>query len=128
MKLQQNLTETPTAELELRPEVRQRLETVLSVYADLQEQIAELTRQADLERSKLGKLLNDHGYDKVATDTHALTWIRGAKMAARLDKTKLLAQGVTPKQIDAATVPGGTKKDYFQIRAKNTQSSGPIDE
>jgi len=124
MTIAPELTETLTGEPQIAPAVRQRLEVWLSVYNDLKEQIALLEAQADAEKAAMGTLLEDAGIDKANIDGQPLAWIRDAKNPGRLDKVKLMAQGATQKQIDAATVGGGTKKPYLQIRAKNGQNEG----
>ncbi len=117
------LEDKPLAELELSPTIRRTLEACLSTYATLTADAKLLQEQADLEKSKIGKLLADHGYDRVKTDEFSLTWVRGST-TSKLEPNKLIAQGVTLAQLDAATVTK-PRKDYFQIRGKSERRSDP---
>jgi hypothetical protein len=113
--LQQTVTQT--TDLQLRPEQRLRLEAALDTYTLLKTDIALLTEQMEIEKSKIGKVLADYGVDKAQTEDFHLCWIRGSHSSS-LDKKKLIAQGVTTAMLEAAMV-SKPKKDYFMIRAAN---------
>lgn len=114
-------TEKTLAEIQLSDEIRARLDAYLSTYQDLNEQLAMIQDALGIEKSKIGKILADHGYNNVNTETFSLYWTRGSHSSS-LNKQKLIAQGVTLAQIEAATV-SRPKKDFFTIREKGKTSA-----
>lgn len=106
--------------LELKPGLREQLEASLSTYADLKFDLDALEHLAGIERLTLGKLLEEAGIDKAKVDQFNLCWVRGGTTSS-LDTKKLIAQGVTMAQIEAATITK-PKKDYFQIRQSKESS------
>lgn len=105
------------AELDLAPRVVATIEARLSTYALLKSDLDVLKRQVDAEHDEIGRMFAEEGVTNARSATGAvLYWTRGAR-TRRLDLTKLIAQGVTTAQIEAATVDK-PKKDAFTIRLK----------
>lgn len=109
------------AELQLRPDVRAQLEAMISTWQELKFQEKLIAEQAGVEQSKIGKILADHGYDRVKIDDVNLEWHRGERTPKKLDVMTLLAQGVTQAQIEAATLDK-PKKDYFKMYERTSKS------
>lgn len=101
------------ASLNLKPEVAQHLAALLSTYVELKFDCDALTHQMDIERMAIGHILDEHGVDKAKIEGFGLEWHRG-ETTKKLDAMKLIAQGVTMAQIEAATTEK-PKKDYFKI-------------
>lgn len=120
MNLALQQQEKQITELALTPALRVQLEACLSTYAAITTDLDLLEEQAGVEKSKIGKILADYGVDKVKADEFSLCWVRGST-TKKLDLQKLIAQGVTLAQIEAATTER-PKKDYFQIRGANDRT------
>lgn len=109
-----------TLELADKPELsqtqREHLEASLSTYAELKFDFDALAHLMEIEKVTIGAILEDEGVAKCSTPEFSLCWVRDST-TKKLDPKKLLAQGVTLAQIDAATVES-PRKPYFQIRAK----------
>ncbi len=121
----QTTQERAVAELGLAPAVKEHLDALLATYGELSFDIDLLSHQRDIERLAIGNILEEAGVDKAKAADFSLCWVRGAT-TSKLDKTKLLAQGVTMAQIEAATTTK-PKKVYFMIRGKN-EVTRPTDE
>jgi hypothetical protein len=91
------------------------LEVRLGMYAGLKADLDLLQEMVDNEKASIGALLEGAEIDKAKTDDFTMSWVRGSE-STTLDKKKLLAQGVSIRQIEQATVTK-PKKDYFQIRS-----------
>ena len=107
----------PLADLGLAPKTVAIIEARLSTYANLKTDLDMLQRQVEAERDEIGRMLEESGVMNArSANGTSLYWVRGARNR-KLDLTKLIAQGVTTAQIEAATVDK-PKKDAFTIRLK----------
>lgn len=108
---------------ELTPGQRLRVEVLLSVYADILKDFEVVEFALDRESATLGKILADAGIKSTETADFVAYWTRGAT-TKKTDHAKLIAQGVTKAQIEAATIEK-PRKDSFTIRAKKRADVDP---
>lgn len=113
------------AALELTPAQRQALELQLSVYADVLQDFELLESALDREQAAVGKILADAGVKSYDSEHFIAYWTRDGK-TRKLITEKLIAQGVTKAQIEAATVEK-PKKDSFTIRARAAKAGNRDD-
>ena len=95
-------TVTTTRELVLKPTVRRKLLTELKTYQELKGQLDAIKSAMDKHKGVIGKLREETGEQSIKIDGFSVTLV--APVRSTLDKQKLIAQGVTMAQIDAATV------------------------
>lgn len=118
-KLFADLAPVPSAVPQLEPELQQQLEASLAMYA--------MHKAAmEAERATIDAIMAEAGVKKAATDDFLVTYSDGGT-SNRLDKKKLIAQGVTQLQIDAATTKS-PKKPYTTIRKKGEKAEGDGDD
>ncbi len=118
-----SLLQEQVAALDLTPSVRAHLVALLATYTEIKFDSDALLHQLAIEASAIGCILEEAGIAKTKIEGLSLIWHRG-ETTSTLDKTKLLAQGVTLAQIEAATTTK-PKKIYFQIRGKNEVGGTP---
>lgn len=92
---------------ELSPELLVRLHSALEMHATLKQMV-------EAERETIQSILDESGVAKVKAGDWAVSMTTGGTSSS-LDKKKLIAQGVTPAMIDAATTHR-PKKPYLTIR------------
>ena len=101
--------------IQIAPELQLELEAKLSTIELLLTDLDALQEQIDAEYKKFGAELDLHDLTKFkASNGTSAYWNRGG-VSSRLVKEKLIAQGVTLAQIEAATVTK-PKRDSFTIR------------
>lgn len=93
---------TTTHEIKLAPAIKRKLLTELKAYEALKLQIKALEHAADKRKATIGKLRDETGEQSLSIDGFTTTLVSGVRES--LDKQKLIAQGVTTAQIEAATV------------------------
>lgn len=103
---------TTTEEVTLKPVVAKKLRTELNAYQEIKEQIKVLTAAADAHKATIGKLRESTGHGSITFEGFKITEVHGVQI--KLDQKKLIAQGVTTAQIEAATVTT-PKKPYEKI-------------
>lgn len=108
-RLQTTVEATTTTEVELKPSVRRKLLAELRAYASLKEQRDALSEQMDTKKVAIGAIREATGEQSIALEGFKVTEVRG--VSSKLDKKKLLLQGVTMAQIEAATTTS-PKKPY----------------
>jgi hypothetical protein len=115
-KLSQTVNAQPRTIDDLSPSVRAHLEATIATYKELDVDIELLKHQQDIEHLTIGKILEDEGIDKAEAEEMIMYWTRDGK-TTRLDKMKLIEQGITTAQIEKATVET-PKKPFFTMRGK----------
>lgn len=100
----------PTVQLE--PMVEQQVRVALHEYQQAVEFAARAQDLADIRLKKVADALEESGEVGCVVDGIPMTWVFPTK--STLDKKKLLAQGVTFAQIEAATERRPTK-EYFRV-------------
>ena len=95
-------TVTTTRELVLKPTVRRKLLTELKTYQELKGQLDAIKSAMDKHKGVIGKLREETGEQSIKIDGFSVTLV--APVRSTLDKQKLIAQGVTMAQIEAATI------------------------
>ena len=108
------VTATTTTEIKLKPQVRRKLLTALKTYAQLHAQIKALETAADKSKDTVQDLLIETGEQSLSLEGFKTTLVSPIKRT--LSKEKLVQQGVTMAQIEAATVTTSTKP-YVKITA-----------
>jgi len=113
----EEITIQPLTDFKLAPKIVAKIESQLDLYTAIKADFDILKRQLQDEHDELGRLLAEEGISNARSMTGAiLYWTRGG-VTRKLDLTKLVAQGVTTAQIEAATVEK-PRKDSFTIRLK----------
>jgi hypothetical protein len=107
--------------LEVSPAVKEQLLAALATYANLKFDVDLLAHQMDIEKMTIGKILEEQDIESLKLDEFSCKWHRGETVKT-LDRTKLIAMGITPAQIEAATVET-PKKEYFQILERKGKKS-----
>lgn len=101
-----------TEEVTLKPVVAKKLRTELKAYQEIVEQIKALEQAKDAHKTAIGKIRASTGHGSIAIDGFKVTEVPG--VSSKLDPEKLIAQGVTTAQIEAATVTT-PKRPYERI-------------
>ena len=106
------VTTTTTHEVTLKPTLRRRLLTELRTYGELKAQRAALDLAMTKHRSAIEGYLGETGEASLSLEGYKVTLV--CPITSRLDKMKLVEQGVTTAQIEAATVttPG---RSYVKV-------------
>lgn len=108
-------TVTTTKQVKLAPQLKKKLLVAMKEHAAIAAQIKVLEFAKKGKRDKVEDILvNEIGEESLSIDGYKATFISPIK--TRLDKAKLIAQGVTMAQIEMATIttPG---KSYTKITA-----------
>lgn len=113
------LTTTQTTEVTIEPEVQAHLAGVLNTYTELKTQLDAIQTTIDAEKAVIKLILEDAGVDSVKAGGYSLSIVKGT--SSTLDKRKLMAQGVTVAQLEAATTVR-PKKEYLSIRGGDESS------
>lgn len=115
-KLQTIATATTTVEhqVKLSPRLQKKLLTELRSYASLKVQADDLDFRMKKAKGYVEEVLGEIGESNLAVEGFKTTLVC-AKGSSKLDPMKLLAQGVTTKQLEAATVVGPPKAPYILI-------------
>lgn len=108
------LSQNQKTELELRPEVQARLNAMLDTYFAVKSQLEQ-------EKAAIEAYCAEEGVEKAKLEEASVYFSRGGT-STKLHKEKLIAQGVTLAQIEAATVTK-PKKDSFTIRGKSEKAA-----
>lgn len=101
-----------TVEQQLTPELQQRLESALAMYAMYQEGMEQ-------ERAVVEALLNEAGARKASSDTHDV-YITTGGTSKSLNRAKLIAQGVTETMFLNATEIR-PKRPFLTIKKKGAK-------
>lgn len=109
----------------LTPIQQARLHASMSQIAGLKDQIALLDEAITEEKVKLTALLAEASAEKLTAAGYTVRIVRG--VSTSLDKKKLIAQGITVAQIEAATTHR-PKKPYLDVRRVGEKASGADDE
>ena len=106
------VTTTTTHEVTLKPTLRRRLLTELRTYGELKAQRAALDLAMTKHRGTIEGYLGETGEASLSLEGYKVTLV--CPITSRLDKMKLVEQGVTTAQIEAATVttPG---RSYVKV-------------
>lgn len=101
-----------TKNIELKTTTRNDLLLELRAYAELKREQTAIQKAMDGHRDSIGKLREETGEQSISLNGFIVTEIRGT--ITTLDKKKLIAQGVTVAQIEAATITR-PKRSYEKI-------------
>jgi hypothetical protein len=101
-----------TKNIELKTTTRNDLLLELRAYAELKREQTAIQKAMDGHRDNIGKLREETGEQSISLNGFIVTEIRGT--ITTLDKKKLIAQGVTVAQIEAATITR-PKRSYEKI-------------
>ena len=110
--LANTVTATTTHEVRLSPAVRRKLLTELRTYEQLKQQKAAIESAMEKHKTIIAAIREETGEQTIKLEGFSVTLV--APVRSTLDKKKLIAQGVTTAQIEAATVisPG---KSYTKV-------------
>lgn len=118
------VTATSTTELKLKPQVKRKLLTELKAYAELKAQRDALDHAMRSRRENVETMLYDTGETSLTIDGYKATVVAGVKK--KLNQKKLIAQGVTQAQIEAATEET-LNKPYVKITAPGARNDDDND-
>lgn len=110
-----------TQEVKLEPKLKAKLLKEMKTYAMLEAQYEVLGAALAKSKDKAADLLSEAGVKKVKIDGHTAFTVEGTY--SFLDKTKLIALGVTTEMLEEATVTR-PKSPYTRIihpASKNTK-------
>lgn len=114
-------TATTVTEVKLKPAVRKKLLTSLATYATLKAKYDELGEQLAKAKGTVEDAFEATGEMKLEIEGFKTTLV--SPIRTKLDPKKLIAQGVTTAQIEAATItqPG---KSYVKITLPGDKERG----
>lgn len=107
-ELQPQLATTTEQDITLTPQQRAALELEFHVYESLVEELAETQAAVDVSKAELARLRETLGVKSVGFGGYRITRTKDSE-TNKLDRKKLLAQGVLQSQLDKATVKGVRK-------------------
>lgn len=105
-------TTTTTQQVKIAPALRTKLRKALNIYGELKGQEKALKLAKDKCRSSIEDVLGDIGESSLKIDGFSTTMV--APVRTVLDEKKLIEQGVTIEQINAAKVQVATKP-YIKV-------------
>lgn len=106
------VTQTQTTEVELNTAIKEHLIGTLDTIKELVFQVEAINHQIDIEYLTVQSILEDAGVKKLNVNGTPISIVEGT--TSRLDKKKLIAQGITQAMIEAATTTK-PKKPYLLI-------------
>lgn len=97
-----SVTVSTTSELVLKPAVKSKLLRELRLYEKAKLALKDAEALAEKHKAAVAGIREEIGEQTVKVDGFTVTLVAGTK--SKLDKGKLIAQGVTTAQIEMATV------------------------
>lgn len=107
------LQTTLTTEVTLGAKTQAHLEALMQNYAVLEDEAALISEQMDEEKKTITAIMEDAGVTTLRVDNRPVCLVKGAT-SSKLSKPKLLAQGITMAQIEAATTRS-PKKTHLRM-------------
>lgn len=102
-----SLTVKTEQDITIKPTVRKKLLTALRTYAELRVDLKAIEAAMDKQKGTIGAIREEIGEQSLGLEGFTVTLVAGVR--STLDKAKLIAQGVTVAQIEAATTTKPTK-------------------
>lgn len=116
---------TTTHTIKLQPTLKRKLLTELRAYAELDQQVKAIKHARDKHKDAVRTLRESTGEGSLTIEGFRITDVTG--VSSTLDKKKLIAQGVTLAQIEAATVTK-PKKAYEKITCPGAHADAGDDD
>ena len=101
------VTVSTTQEVTLKPSVKAKLLRELHEYANAKQLLEIAQTKVDKHKAIVAAIREDIGEQSISLDGYTVTLVAGTK--SKLDKGKLVAQGVSLAQIEMATVVSPSK-------------------